>query len=80
MHHDKRTKSHTDDQESVLRVITYSNIIIFFRVNVDPNEEIETEEREDSDGQIHQDVTYERSWLVRKWHQFDVKYVIQSNI
>lgn len=53
-------------------IVIFINIT-FDRVNVDPNEEIETEQREGSDGQIHQDISYERSWLVRKWHQFDVR-------
>eukprot|EP00111_Clytia_hemisphaerica_P023317 TCONS_00068622-protein len=45
------------------------------RVNVDQDEDIETEQHEDGAGQIHEDISYERSWLVRKWHNFDVKYM-----
>ena len=45
------------------------------RVNVDPNEEITRTLSTDSHGNIHEDISYERSWLVRKWHQFDVKYM-----
>lgn len=45
------------------------------RVNVDPNEEITRTTRTDESGNIHVDISYERSWLVRKWHEFDVRYM-----
>ena len=45
------------------------------RVNVDPNEEITRTVSTDESGNIHEDISYERSWLVRKWHELDVRYM-----
>lgn len=45
------------------------------RVNVDQDEDVSTEQIEDNHGHLHEDISYERSLLVRTWHNFDVKYM-----
>jgi len=45
------------------------------RVNVDPDEEMEKEIKVDRRGQTHEELHYDKSWLVRKWHEFDVKFM-----
>jgi len=58
----------------ITKYIFFCVIFLLFRVNVDQDEDIETENLEDANGEIHEDISYERSWLVRKWHEFDVRY------
>lgn len=54
---------------------TYVLLKLGIRVNVDPDEDITTETTTDEHGGIREDISYERSWLVRKWHEFDIKYM-----
>ncbi|XP_047130387.1 sodium/hydrogen exchanger 6 isoform X1 [Hydra vulgaris] len=54
---------------------TYALMKLGIKVNVDPDDEISKETRLNSRGEEVEDISYERSWLVRKWHYFDIKYM-----
>ena len=41
-------------------------------VGVNPNEELSMS---NESGEFHENIQNERSWLVSKWHQFDVRYM-----
>ena len=43
-------------------------------VGVDPDEDLSTSHGEE-EGEFHENADTERSWIVSKWHAFDVKYM-----